>query len=76
MCIFSNYTKQLKSRSGSYELTSLMWGHSSLLPKEVEGESLDEASSKHVGGGAITRIFTMESSDEASSWHEGGGAVR
>jgi hypothetical protein len=28
--IFSNYTKQLKSRSSSYELTSLMWGHSSL----------------------------------------------
>jgi hypothetical protein len=27
---FSNYTKQLKSRSSSYELTSLTWGHSSL----------------------------------------------
>jgi hypothetical protein len=66
--MFNNYTKQLKSRSSSYELTSLMGGNSLLLPEEVEGESSNEASIRRVGGGeATSHIFKMESLDEASS---------
>jgi hypothetical protein len=55
MYTFSNCTKQLKSRNSSYDLTSLMWGHSSLYPREAEGESSDEASSRRVRGGGATR---------------------
>jgi hypothetical protein len=50
-----------------------------LYPEKVEGESSNEASSRHVGGGGgggISHISTMESSDEASSWLEGGRVVR
>jgi hypothetical protein len=64
MYTFSNYTKQLKSRT-SVELTSLRWGHSQMRVAGARGDV------RRVGGGASTHIST-----ESSESEEGGGAVR
>jgi hypothetical protein len=78
---FSNCTKQLKSRSSSYELTSLMWGSEGELSNDkatsrrVRGGG-GGATTRRAGGGGATTHISMESSDVVSSWRKEGGAVQ
>jgi hypothetical protein len=74
MYTFSNYTKQLKSRTSvQYELTSWRWGYTQTRVRGGGATHIStESSESEEGGGAVRWRLEVPT----SYIHEGGGAVR